>query len=99
MRPRAERADEKMVAPTSALAIDETELARKVRAALKSPEFEITDWRSTALTGHTSNPATGGLYRLSGSGGDRQGHSDWSLILKVAHLTADAPPGWGTDLL
>jgi hypothetical protein len=88
-----------MASPGSALEISEKDLTRKVRKALGSPEFRLTEWRSTTLTGHISNPATSGLYRVAGSGLDRGGSTDWSFIVKVAHLTDDAPEGWGTDLL
>ena len=74
-------------------------LTGKVREALSLPSFQIEDWRCTSLTGHISNPATGGLYRVTGSGQQNGALIPWSLILKIVHLADDAPQGWGTDLL
>lgn len=84
-------------------AFDAAALTGKVRAALGLPSFRIDDWRCTTLTGHISNPATGGLYRVMGSG-RQHGQQNarpvpWSLILKIVHLAEDTPQGWGTDLL
>ncbi len=70
-----------------------------VREALRMPSFRIDDWRCTPLTGHISNPATGGLYRVTGSGRQNGRSVPWSLILKIVQLAPDAPQGWGTDLL
>ncbi len=49
--------------------------------------------------GHISNPATGGLYRVAGTGQQNGLSRPWSLILKIAQLAEDAPQGWGSDLL
>ena len=70
-----------------------------VGLALDLPGFHIDDWRCSPLSGHISNPATGGIFRVSGTGGNNERRSDWSLILKIVHLTEEAPPNWGTDLL
>lgn len=79
--------------------MDEAMLTNKVRAALRLPSFQIEEWLCTSLTGHISNPATGGLFRVAGTGRQNAERLSWSLILKVAHLAEDAPQGWGTDLL
>lgn len=74
-------------------------LTRHVRAALGLPAFRVDEWRCTTLTGHISNPATGGLYRVLGSGQHAARSIQWSLILKVVRRPEHAPQGWGTDLL
>ncbi len=88
-----------MMSPNLSPHIEEKSLVQKGRRALKLPLFEITDWQCVTLTGHISNPATGGLYRVFGTGCNQGSSVAWSLILKIAHLAADAPEGWGTDLL
>lgn len=80
-------------------ALEAVALTKTVRQALGLPAFQMTEWRCTSLPGHISNPATGGLYRVTGTGQEAQRHVSWSLILKIAHLTEEAPQGWGTDLL
>lgn len=90
-----------MLSTMSCPAFDAETLTSKVRKALGLPFFRIDDWRCTSLTGHISNPATGGLYRVIGSGSGRQNAQPipWSFILKIVHLAEDAPQGWGSDLL
>jgi hypothetical protein len=88
-----------MVFTMSHFAFDTEALTRKVSEALGLPSFRIDAWRCTSLTGHISNPATGGLYRVIGSGRQNALEVPWSLILKIVHLAEDAPQGWGTDLL
>ncbi len=70
-----------------------------VREALGLHSFQIDDWVCASLTGHISNPATGGLYRVAGNGRQRDQRVPFSLILKIAHLPEDAPQGWGSDLI
>lgn len=74
-------------------------LTGNVRTALDLPDFQIDDWRCTSLTGHISNPATGGLYRVVGNGQQAGRSVPWSIILKIVHLAEDAPQGWGSDQL
>jgi hypothetical protein len=88
-----------MIRTISSPALDVEALTHNVREALCLPSFRIEDWHCTSLTGHISNPATGGIYRVAGSGRQDAQPLPWSLILKVVHLTEDAPQGWGTDLL
>lgn len=88
-----------MTATQAHPALDAEALTRTVRKALGQPALYLNDWRCTPLPGHISNPATGGLYRVAGSGQDAQRQVTWSLILKIARLTEETPPGWGTDLL
>lgn len=88
-----------MVSAISCPAFDAETLTGKVRKALSLPTFRIESWQCTSLTGHISNPATGGIYRVTGSGRQNAETVPWSLILKIAHLAEDAPQGWGTDLL
>ena len=88
-----------MVSPVSPLPLETEALTGMVRKALALPSFQIDAWRCDSLTGHISNPATGGLYRVTGSGRQDARPVPWSLILKIAHLPEDAPQGWGTDLL
>lgn len=88
-----------MVSSISSPAFDVEVLTSKVRQALGQPCFQIDDWICTSLTGHISNPATGGLYRVTGSGQQNGLSASWSLILKIVCLAEDAPQGWGTDLL
>lgn len=85
--------------PDFAFDFDAAALTDKARNALGLPAFQIDDWRCTTLTGHISNPATGGLYRVEGSGRHNTRELPWSLILKVAHLAEDTSQGWGSDLL
>lgn len=83
----------------SAPTFDAEALTSLVGEALGLPSFQIEDWLCTPLTGHISNPATGGLYRVLGSGRQNKLVRHWSLILKIVHLAEDTPQGWGTDLL
>src|SRR5579862_9886390 len=94
-----ERLSSKMVSTTSCPAFDAEALTSTVRKALGLPSLRIDDWRCTSLTGHISNPATGGLYRVIESGRNNALQVPWSIILKIVHLAEDAPQGWGTDLL
>jgi hypothetical protein len=88
-----------MVSTNKAPTFEAESLARKIREALQQPSFQLDDWRCTPLTGHISNPATGGLYRITGTGRQKDQVVPWSVILKIVHLAEDAPQGWGTDLL
>jgi hypothetical protein len=88
-----------MVSTNKAPTLESESLARKVREALQQPSFQMDDWCCTPLTGHISNPATGGLYRVTGTGRQNGRVVPWSVILKIVHLAEDAPQGWGTDLL
>lgn len=89
----------KMISTTSSPAMDAEELSAIVCRALDLPAFHLDDWRCTSLSGHISNPATQGIYRVVGSGRYQEEAMPWSLILKVVQLAEDAPQGWGTDLL
>ncbi len=89
----------KMISVVSSPAFDVEALTHNVRQALSLPSFQIDAWHCTSLTGHISNPATGGLYRVAGTGRQNAMQRQWSLILKIVHLAEDAPQGWGTDLL
>jgi len=89
----------KMMTPTSYPVMDAEMLTEKVRQALGLPTLRVEEWRCTSLAGHISNPATGGIYRVTGSGRHNGALRPWSLILKIVHLAEDAPQGWGTDLL
>ncbi|MCW3094606.1 MAG: hypothetical protein JWL77_224, partial [Chthonomonadaceae bacterium] len=88
-----------MVLTISSPVFDAEILTSKVREALGLASFRIDEWQCTSLTGHISNPATGGLFRVTGSGRQNAVAMPWSLILKRVHLAEDAPQGWGTDLL
>lgn len=88
-----------MVTAILSPAFDVEALTSKVREALGLPSFQIDEWRCASLTGHISNPATGGLYRVTGSGHQNALHIPWSLILKIARRAEDTPEGWGTSLL
>ena len=89
----------KIVPIISDSAFDAQTLTSKVRASLGLPTFHVDDWVCTPLAGHISNPSTGGLYRVAGSGRHNAQSVPWSLILKIAHLAPESPQGWGTDLL
>jgi hypothetical protein len=88
-----------MVSTITSPTVDPDALTNKVRSALGLPSFRIDEWNCASLTGHVSNPATRGLYRLTGNGRQDAQSIPWSLILKILQLTDDAPQGWGTDLL
>jgi hypothetical protein len=88
-----------MVSPSKVLAFESASLTHRVRKAIQQPSFQLDDWICTPLMGHISNPATGGLYRVAGTGQQNGMSMPWSLILKVVRLAEDAPQGWGSDLL
>ena len=88
-----------MVSTILSPTFDREALTSKVRASLDLPFFQLDDWNCTSLTGHISNPATGGIYRVTGNGQQNGVSTPWSLILKIVHLAEDAPQGWGTDLM
>jgi hypothetical protein len=55
----------------------------------------LIEWRQDSIHS-VFNQATGGLYRVAGSGVDRDRVVSWSLILKVVHASGD-PFGGASD--
>lgn len=84
-------------ASLSAPNIDRETLARVVARAWGVSAIEINDWSCQPFSRQLSNPATGGLVRLSGLGRAQGRDRPWSLVLKVAALDPDAPEGWGAE--
>lgn len=54
-----------------------------VRQDQRSPTFEIADWTVEPINFAKILDTTGGLYRFSGRGNDRQGIRPWSIVLKM----------------
>jgi hypothetical protein len=74
--------------------IDHATLRSPVARAIGRDTVELVNWRSEAI--HTAfNQATGGLYRISGTGRDRGETGVWSVILKV--VQASGGPVGGSD--
>ncbi len=84
-----------MIAPPK---VTEDGLTKVVRRALRLPNLQIHEWRSSSLMKEITNPVTRGIYRFEGRGEDRDSILSWSFILKIARLSEEAPDGWGADL-
>ncbi|MGH8886116.1 MAG: hypothetical protein ACRDYX_13240 [Egibacteraceae bacterium] len=64
-----------------------------VAALFDCPVTVRPGWQVRALAHTVRNPVTAGLYHISGRAltGDSADELDWSVVLKVLHLPADAP--------
>lgn len=75
-----------------------------VRDVLRSATVEVGPWHVRTLHGGTGG-ATGGVYRVCGTGSDNGQPATWSVVLKVLRPPAGhriigmaaAPVGWATD--
>src|SRR6476620_7454597 len=69
--------------------LDRSTLTGLVRRTEGSDAVELADWHVQTMKPGLG-PATGGVYRLAGTGWDGGSQVDWSLVLKVVRLGASA---------
>lgn len=86
-------------------AIDPTVLTNVVCQDRRAPNFDLLDWTIKPINHKQLVATTGGIYLLSGTGRDKHGLQNWSVILKVLHnpkvsaQDPNHPTYWRRELL
>lgn len=81
-----------MDVPAAIQSLDRTTLTALARKAAGTDTLEIGDWNIQLITYDATNPVSGGVYRVAGSGNDAGRSVSWSLILKIVQSPEGAEP-------
>ncbi|MDB5079095.1 MAG: hypothetical protein JWP00_1019 [Chloroflexi bacterium] len=78
-------------------ALDRAHLTPLVRELSGSNSLEILDWQINPIKFTIVNPITAGLFRISGTAQENTTISQWSMVLKILHPSAELPEKfWGS---